>query len=75
MEEFRLSQVPDLIARKMSGPEHGVLDADELDFHKAEYVRLVGDLERAAETSNLPEEPTARPALHDLLVRLRSVNG
>jgi predicted nucleotidyltransferase len=74
-EEFRLPQVPDLIARKISGPEHGVLDVNELDFHEAEYVRLVSDLERAAETSKLPEEPTARPALHDLLVRLRGVNG
>jgi predicted nucleotidyltransferase len=70
-EEFRLPQLPELIARKTTGTEKGVLPAADLAFHEAEYLRLVDLLEETAGTSSLPEEPSARPALHDLLIRLR----
>jgi predicted nucleotidyltransferase len=70
-ESFRLSQVPELIARKTEGAEKGVLPAVDLDLHEREYHRLVELLEASAESSSLPELPTSRPALNDLLVRLR----
>jgi hypothetical protein len=44
-DEFRLPQVPDLIARKICGTERGTLAAAELDFHRAEFLRLVGQLD------------------------------
>jgi predicted nucleotidyltransferase len=70
-EEVRLPQLPELIARKTTGAEKGVLPAADLAFHEAEYLRLVALLEESARTSRLPEEPSARPALNDLLIRLR----
>jgi hypothetical protein len=70
-EGARLLHVEDLIARKLAGPEQSVLDDSDVAFHRREYERLRGDLEAAYQASKLPEGPTARPALNDLLVRLR----
>ena len=70
-ETFRLSYVPELIARKREGAERATLDDADMTFHAAEYTRLSGELERAREETHLPEVPSARPALHDLLVRIR----
>ena len=70
-EDFDLPHVRELIARKTGGPEHGTLPDADLALHEDEYVRLRATLEQTAESSTLPELPTARPALHDLLVRLR----
>jgi predicted nucleotidyltransferase len=70
-EEFRLPQVPDLVARKVGGPEKGTLPDQDGPFHEAEYHRLVALLEETAASSSLPETPSARAALHDLLVRVR----
>ncbi|WP_435011757.1 nucleotidyltransferase domain-containing protein [Tundrisphaera lichenicola] len=69
--EARLGQVDDLIARKLEGPEKSTLDADDFDFHRREYDRLRAELEAAHVASTLPEVPNARPALNDLLIRLR----
>jgi predicted nucleotidyltransferase len=70
-EQARLAHVDDLIARKLCGPEKSVLDDDDVGFHRREYERLVAELEAAYQVSTLPEGPSARPALNDLLVRLR----
>jgi uncharacterized protein len=70
-ESFQLPSVPVLVRRKVAGPEHSTLDDRDLSFHESEYARLRADLERAHEQSTLPEGPSARPALNDLLVRLR----
>jgi predicted nucleotidyltransferase len=70
-EEARLSHVADLIARKLAGPEQSALDDGDVAFHRSEYERLVAELEAASRASDLPEGPSARPALNDLLVRLR----
>jgi predicted nucleotidyltransferase len=70
-ERFRLPQIPDLVTRKMSGPEQSILPDAEFDFHLAEYARLRAELESARDGSALPERPSAGPALNDLLVRLR----
>lgn len=71
--EYNLPQVPDLVARKLAGPEQSTLDDDDVDFHAAEYQRLRGLLQEAFESSTLPELPSAKQQLHDLLLRLRNV--
>jgi uncharacterized protein len=73
-ERFRLPYLPELIARKLAGPEHGALEDADLTFHRAEYKRLVVALEDAQRASTLPEVPTGRAALDDLLIRLRLTN-
>ncbi len=70
-EYFRLPYVPDLMARKVAGAEDATLEDADLGFHEREYHRLVSALEQARDTSALPEAPSARPALHHLLIRLR----
>lgn len=70
-EEARLPYLPELIERKLAGPEKGHLPQADLEFHEAEYHRLVGALEGASERSQLPEHPQAAEALNDLLVRIR----
>jgi len=67
-----LPQVPDLIARKLAGPEQSTLAEDDVEFHRDEYDRLRGELQASFEASRLPELPSAKPALHDLLLRPRS---
>src|SRR5579859_566705 len=72
-EIYRLPYIPDLIARKLAGPEKaGLADAD-LAFHRSEYERLLGELDRAARESALPEGPSleSKNALNDLLIRVR----
>ena len=70
-ETARLPYVPDLIARKVGGPETGRIEQTDLEFHEREYNRLLSELQAAFERSGLPETPSAADALHDLLVRLR----
>jgi predicted nucleotidyltransferase len=70
-EEARLTHVSDLIGRKLAGPELSVLNDAEVEFHRNEYGRLQRELDEAHRASGLPERPTARSALNDLLVRLR----
>jgi predicted nucleotidyltransferase len=70
-EDFRLPYLPDLIARKVAGAEGALLEDADVAFHQGEYERLTRELEAASEASHLPERPSARPALNDLLVRLR----
>ncbi len=47
----------------------GLKSIDE--FHQLEYERLRGELQNAYDASSLPEVPHGKPALHDLLLRLR----
>ena len=70
-EETRLPQVDELISRKLAGPEKSLLDDGDVDFHRREYERLQAELEKAHQSSRLPDVPTARVPLNDLLVRLR----
>ena len=70
-EAFQLPYIPDLVARKLAGPEAAVLDSADVAFHQGEYERLRHELEAAHQASALPETPSSRPALNDLLVRLR----
>lgn len=66
-----LSHVADLIARKLAGPEQSALTDADVDFHRRQYDRLRAELKAAHMASHLPELPTTRPALNDLLIRLR----
>jgi uncharacterized protein len=68
---FKISYLPELIARKLEGAEKGVLEAADLEFYRTEYERLRGELQTAFDESNLPEAPSCKEALNDLLVRLR----
>ena len=70
-EEFRLPYIPELVERKIHGPEKGTLSSGEAAFHKGEYARLTAQLEAEAHHSRLPDEPGCRDALNDLLVRIR----
>ena len=71
-EQFRLPYLPDLMVRKVAGAEKSILtDADNVPFYQSEYERLTHELEQARDHSNLPEKPTGKAALNDLLLRLR----
>jgi uncharacterized protein len=70
-EIFGLPYLPELIERKVAGAEKGTLDSGDLSFYQAEYERLLQLLEEARDNTTLPEVPGAKPALSDLLVRLR----
>lgn len=68
---FKLPYLPELIERKIQGAEKGILPGADLEFYRREYERLVNVLETAAEKSILPEKPSAKEDLNDLLIRLR----
>ena len=71
-DSFRLPYVDDLVARKLAGPELSKLADADMDFHRREYERLRAELQAAYESSTLPEGPSSRAALNDLLIRLRT---
>jgi uncharacterized protein len=71
-EIYPLPYIPQLIARKVGGAEKSTLSDADFDFYRGEYERLRAELQRAHEQSALPEGPSAREALHDLLLRIRS---
>lgn len=70
---FKLTYIPELVERKMSGVEHETLGEADLEFHKGEFERLTKLLETERESTRLPENSEAKPALHDLLLRIRGV--
>lgn len=70
--DIQLPYVDELIARKRAGGERGVLTDADMAFYEREYLRLRDILGAEAERSSLPDAPTARPALRDLLHRIRS---
>src|SRR5687767_14283775 len=70
-EQHRLPYVPELVQRKLEGPEKGSLPEGDFTFHEQEFRRLKEELERARDMSSLPEAPSGRAGLHELLVRLR----
>jgi predicted nucleotidyltransferase len=70
-ETFRLPYIGELVERKIRGTEDGVIGDTEGERFADEYGRLTKELESAAEKSELPEAPSGREELNDLLVRLR----
>ncbi|MCA9195057.1 MAG: nucleotidyltransferase domain-containing protein [Planctomycetales bacterium] len=76
-ESAKLTFIDELIEMKISGNEKGQLDCSagavaDVDFHHSQYLRLVAELEQAYSQSSLPDLPSARDALNDLLVRTRT---
>lgn len=72
---FRLPYLEDLIDKKVSGREKEELSDKDCGFYEKEYKRLFAMLETAAAGTDLPDQPSARSALHDLLIRLRNKNS
>lgn len=70
-ETAGLSYIDELVDQKSNGPEKGTLDGADLAFYEAEYKRLTAELESSHADCRLPDLPSARPALNDLLIRLR----
>ena len=70
-DKFALPYLPELIERKTGGVEKGILPDANLGFYQKEYERLVSELEKEAERSNLPESSNAKNDLNDLLIRIR----
>lgn len=70
-DEFRLPYIDELVCRKTQGTEQGVLTESDVGFYRTEYQRLRNELELSSERSSLPESPTCKHELSDLLVRLR----
>ncbi len=60
-----------MIHQKQTGAEKGVLNAADIDFYRREYDRLTKELENSFDDAKLPDMPTCREALNDLLIRLR----
>lgn len=73
-ETFRLPQLPELIERKLEGPEKGTLEAADVAFHHREYERLVAKLETAYAESKLPETAMAADGLNELLIEVRTAS-
>jgi uncharacterized protein len=73
-EWAKLSFIEDLIGRKLAGAERSTLSDADVTFHEREYERLARELEDASVASTLPERPTGKDALNELLVSLR-LNG
>ena len=74
-DKFKLPYIPELVERKLSGPEKGTLDDADTTFHEREYERLLAALELARDDSHLPSEPSCKAALNDLLLKIRRVNS
>jgi predicted nucleotidyltransferase len=70
-DEYHLPWIPELVARKVAGAEQSTLTIADVERHRPEFERLLARLAEEHARSSLPEAPSARPALHDLLVRLR----
>lgn len=72
-ETFHLPYIPELVARKLAGPEQSTLNDADFTSYEAEYQRLRDELQTAHDDSKLVEVPAAstRSALNELLVRLR----
>ncbi len=71
---FKLPYLDELITRKLQGVEKSHLEEADMAVHEKEYARLQRELEQASQNSHLPERPSSKGALNDLLVRVR-LNG
>ncbi|MBC7996397.1 MAG: nucleotidyltransferase domain-containing protein [Leptolyngbya sp.] len=72
LNSTRKSQyIDELIKKKLETTENQTLTDTDLEFYRKEYLRLRSEVEEASRLSSLPEAPKARPALNDLLKRIR----
>ncbi len=68
---FPLPYIDELVARKAEGGERCRLTTTDVAFHEKEYQHLTAELELAGQASTLPEAPSAKDAMNDLLLRVR----
>lgn len=68
---FGLTYIDELVARKTEGCERETIGKADLQFHEKEFLRLTAELERAGDQTSLPELPTTRAKLNDLLLDVR----
>jgi len=70
-EVYKLPYIDDLVHRKLAGDEKEVLTNADMAFHEREFKTLTQRLQEAFESSSLPEVPSAKQELNDLLIRSR----
>ena len=70
-EEFKLPYITDLINQKQTSTEKCLLKNADVEFYIKEYQRLQKLLHTAFTQSCLPNEPSAKSDLNDLLIQLR----
>jgi hypothetical protein len=70
-ERQDLRDVLELLLAKRSGSERATLAEADLDRHSERYLALRAELERAYETSTLPDRPTARRDIDRLVIGTR----
>jgi hypothetical protein len=69
---FKLPYLAELIERKLAGPEKATLPDQDCSFHRAQYERLRAELAVAMNDSALPEAPSCRGKLDEMLIRIRT---
>jgi uncharacterized protein len=70
-EQFRLSEIDELVARKRAGAEKMALEERDHVQHGGLLDRLENELQEAYDASHLPEEPTTVAALEKFVIDLR----
>jgi uncharacterized protein len=68
---FQLSYLNDLILQKCMSAEKSSLNEADIEFYQQEYQRLQNELQEAFNHSHLPNEPSAKLELNNLLIKLR----
>lgn len=70
-ETYRLPFIPGLMAGKIGGAEKETLAPGEGEIFEQKFLALRERLREEAAQTTLPTETNARPALNDLLIRIR----
>lgn len=70
-QQFKLSYIEELINYKANSREKATLPNNDIKFYGGEYQRLRKILEEETAISKLPMSHNIKPALEDLLIRLR----
>lgn len=69
--ELAMPYVPELVARKVGGAEQETLTDADVAFHNREHDRLEQVLRRAGEETRLPEAPSCRGEINEILAGVR----
>ncbi|MBA3935967.1 MAG: nucleotidyltransferase domain-containing protein [Planctomycetes bacterium] len=70
-QDHHLPYLAGLIHRKTSTKEKALIEDADLDLHEREFQRLAAVLERAAETSTLPDIPSTHRELEQAVIEAR----
>ena len=70
-KEFKLPYIGELIDYKANSREKATLPTNDIKFYESEYLRLRKILEEETAISKLPTSHAVKPAVEDLLKRLR----